>query len=51
MLCSVDNMQTFCAWFLTNLPSFFMSEPVCYFVGFAFLFVVIRVIRDIIHLT
>ena len=29
----------------------FMSEPVCYFVGFAFLIVVIRVIRDIIRIS
>lgn len=51
MLCSVADMQAFCTWFLTQFPVFLMSEPVCYFVGFAFLIVVIRVIRDIIRIS
>ena len=41
------DMQTFVLWFLEHLPSFLMTEPFCYFVGFAFLIVVIRVVRDI----
>lgn len=45
------NMQLFITWFLEQLPAFLMAEPLCYFVGFAFLLVVIRVIRDMIHLT
>lgn len=45
------DMQTFVTWFLTQLPAFFMSEPICYFVGFAFIIVVVRIIRDIIHIT
>ena len=44
------DMQTFISWFLTQLPSFLMSEPVCYFVGFAFVIVTIRIIRDLIHI-
>jgi hypothetical protein len=46
----VDNMKTFVIWFLEQLPSFLLSEPMCYFVGFAFLIVTIRVIRDIIRI-
>lgn len=45
----MDNMQTFVLWFLEQLPSFLLSEPMCYFIGFAFLIVTIRVIRDIIR--
>ena len=41
------NMQAFVLWFLESLPAFLMSEPMCYFVGFAFLIVTVRVIRDI----
>lgn len=41
------DMQSFVLWFLDNLPSFLMTEPFCYFVGFGFLIVVIRVIRDV----
>ncbi len=40
----------FCVWFLEELPSFLLSEPICYFVGFAMAFMVIALIRDIIHI-
>lgn len=40
-------MKEFILWFLTQLPDFLMSEPICYFVGFAFLFVVIGVLQNI----
>lgn len=46
----MDNMKSFVLWFLEQLPSFLLSEPMCYFVGFAFLIVTIRVIRDIIRI-
>lgn len=46
----MSNMQTFILWFLEQLPAFLLSEPICYFVGFAFLFVAIRVIKSIIRL-
>lgn len=46
----MDNMKTFVLWFLEQLPSFLLSEPMCYFVGFAFLIVTVRVIRDIIRI-
>ena len=47
----MDNMQAFVSWFLTQLPAFLMSEPISYFIGFAFLILVVRIIRDIIHIT
>lgn len=43
----MQNMMNFMTWFLTQLPSFLMSEPICYFVGFGFLFVVISLIRGL----
>lgn len=46
----MDEMKTFVLWFLEQLPSFLMSEPMCYFVGFAFLIVTVRIIRDIIRI-
>lgn len=44
-------MQLFALWWLEELPAFLMSEPICYFIGFAFLIVVVRIIREIIHIT
>lgn len=46
----MDNMKSFVLWFLEQLPSFLLSEPMCYFVGFAFLIVTIRIIRDVIRI-
>lgn len=46
----MTNMQTFIIWFLEQLPAFLLSEPISYFVGFAFLFVTIRLIKQIIRL-
>lgn len=36
-------------WFLGKLPEFLMSEPICYFVGFFFLFVTIRLFVRMTH--
>lgn len=44
----MSEMMTFISWFLSELPDFLMSEPVCYFVGFGFLFVVVQLFRNII---
>lgn len=44
------DMQSFVMWFLAQLPAFFLSDPISYIVGFVFLFLTIRVIRDIIRL-
>lgn len=43
-------MMDFISWFLTELPDFLMREPICYFVGFAFGFVTIALIRRLINL-
>lgn len=43
-------MKDFCLWFIEQLPTFLMSEPIKYFVGFAMLFVVISLVRQIINL-
>ena len=47
---AVSEMKDLCLWFLTQLPDFLMSEPVCYFVGFAMLFVVIGLFKSIINI-
>lgn len=41
-------MTNFVLWFLEQLPDFLMSEPIIYFVGFFFLFVVVNLIRNIL---
>lgn len=46
----MEAMKSFCVWFLEKLPEFLMSEPICYFVGFAMVFMVIAVIHKIINL-
>lgn len=46
----MQEMKDFCLWFLTELPDFLLAEPICYFVGFGFLFVVIAIIRSIINI-
>lgn len=43
-------MKDFIGWFLTQLPAFLLAEPICYFIGFAMLFLVISAIRQIINL-
>mgnify|MGYP006392848827 CR=1 FL=1 len=39
---SLDNIQAFLLWLLDEIPAFLMSEPICYFVGMAFLLVTIK---------
>lgn len=43
----MQEMMDFCLWFLTELPAFLMSEPICYLVGFFFLFVVVALFKYI----
>lgn len=43
-------MMDFTSWFLSELPNFLFAEPICYFVGFACLFVVAGLVRQIINL-
>lgn len=46
----MSQMMTFITWFLEQLPAFLMSEPICYFVGFAFLFVTVALFQRIINI-
>ena len=41
----MQEMMEFSLWFLTELPDFLMSPPISAFVGFWFLFVVVRLFR------
>lgn len=36
-------MQQFTSWFLTELPGFLMSEPICYLWGIVLLGYIVRV--------
>ena len=44
-------MKDFVAFVIAKVPDFLMAEPVCYFVGFFFLFVVIAVLRQLLHIS
>ena len=46
----MPEMMAFVSWFLEELPNFLMREPICYFVGFGFLFVVLALIKSIINI-
>ena len=46
----LDNARTFAFWFLENIPEFLLSEPIIYFVGIAFLLVVIKAFASIINI-
>lgn len=43
-------VKDFVFWFLSELPSFLMAEPICYFVGFAFIFVTAKVVFQIMNI-
>lgn len=45
----MSEIQAFITWFLNNLPSFLMTEPICYFIGFAFLGLTVRLVYRIIN--
>lgn len=44
----MEQMRDFVMWFLTELPPFLLSEPICYFVGFFFLFATVAIFRRIV---
>lgn len=46
----ISDVQAFTLWFIEQVPSFLMAEPICYFVGFGFLIITISVIKKTIHL-
>lgn len=41
------NAKDFVLWFITNLPTFLLSEPVIYFVGMAFLAFTIKLFKQL----
>lgn len=43
-------MKNFVLWFLTELPDFLMSEPVCYFVALAILVFVVDCISQLLNI-
>lgn len=46
----MNGMQSFVTWFLNQLPSFLLSEPIVYIIGFVFAGLTIDLIRRIINL-
>lgn len=44
----MEQMKDFVMWFLTQLPSFLLTEPISYFVGFIFLFFTFGIFRRIL---
>lgn len=46
----MSDVLEFCTTFLGYLPTFLMSEPICYIVGFVFVCFALKVIKDIVHL-
>lgn len=47
----MNDIQAFITWFLNNLPSFLMTEPICYFLGFAFLGLTVKLVWRIMHIS
>lgn len=43
-------MMSFCTWFISQLPTFLLSEPISAFTGLAVLSFVVQVTRRIIHM-
>lgn len=43
--------KEFVLWFLENLPTFLLSDPINQFLGFAFLAVVIRLMKSIMNIS
>lgn len=46
----MQEMMEFCMWFLAELPDFLMAEPICYLVGFGFLFVVLALFKSLVNI-
>ena len=40
----MSDVQDFVMWFLDSLPDFLMSEPICYFWGFALLAITVKIL-------
>ena len=46
----MEQMKDFVLWFLSQLPTFLLTEPISYFVGFIFLFAVVAIFRRVVGL-
>ena len=46
----MQSMKAFCLWFIDQLPTFLMAEPVCYFVGFFFSFAIIGLVVRLMNI-
>lgn len=46
----MQSMKDFVVWFMSQLPSFLMAEPISAFTGLAILFVTAALVRRMIHL-
>lgn len=40
----MSDIQSFISWFLDELPSFLMTEPICYLLGFVFLGLTVKLV-------
>lgn len=47
----MTSMQNFILWFLNNLPTFLLSDPIIYFVGFWFAGLTIILIKRILNIS
>lgn len=45
----MQSSKDFVMWFLNNLPTFLLAEPINYFLGFAFLGLTINLFKRIIN--
>lgn len=46
----MQEMMDFALWFIEQLPGFLMTPPISGFVGLGFCFVIIALIKRLIHL-
>lgn len=43
----MQSMIQFCTWFLSQLPAFFLAEPICYLWGLAIVAYIFRIILSL----
>lgn len=47
----MSDIQSFITWFLDEIPSFLMTEPICYLLGFVFLGLTVRLVIKLTNFT
>lgn len=45
----LDAMKDFSLWFLNQIPSFLLSEPIIYFIGIGTFAVIVKIVKDFIQ--